>query len=140
MAIVLLFILALVAGCSGGSVDAANVIGVKALAADPQAYTGQIAVKGVVQNIDTGSSVVSIIDETEFASCGLTPCSSAGIIPLVLPTSGKAAPSGAFYKGDLPQLEDVIVVIGEIKSSPQGAYFDVVRVERGSDTLIEKVR
>ena len=136
----LLAVPALAAGCSGTASEPAKTIGVNAIAADPGAYTGEIAVKGIVQSVDPGSSTITVIDETEYATCGLTPCNSAGIIPLFMPTSGEPSPSGDLYSGELPKLEDAVVVVGEIKTTEQGVYFDVARVERDSRTLIQKSR
>lgn len=127
---------ALLTGCGAAAETPANTIGVNALAADPTAYTGEIAVKGIVQKVDAGT--ISIIDETEYATCGLTPCNSAGIIPLFLPTSGDPSPTGALYDGELPKLEESVVVIGKIVPSDTGMVFDVARIQRGSDTIIEK--
>jgi hypothetical protein len=131
--------IAILTACSGSD---GNALGVNAVMTDPTAFKGQIAVKGVVQNLDPASSVISIIDEAEFASCGLTPCSSAGIMPLFLPLSADAVPSAArgaaLYTGSWPALKDVVVVVGEIKSSPNGLYFDVERVERAGSVLLKK--
>jgi len=133
----LLLTLAVIAGCTSG-VDPADALGVDAVAADPGAFTGRIAILGVVQNVNEAQSLVTIIDEAEYAACGLSPCGSAGIIPLHLPTSGESGPGGTLYEGSLPALEDLVVVVGEIKSSADGIYFDVERVERGGAPLIEK--
>ncbi|MDZ4178874.1 MAG: hypothetical protein U1E29_06545 [Coriobacteriia bacterium] len=138
--IALVTVLALSAGCSGGANAgaAANALAVNDIASDPNAFTGTIAVKGVVQNVDAINSSIAIIDETEYATCGLTVCNSAGIIPLFLPTAGEPSPGGALYSGSLPELEDVVVVVGEIKSAPDGLFFDVERVERSGASLIAK--
>ena len=128
--------IAFLTGCSGSAADA---VGVNAIMTDPTAFTGDIAVKGVVQNLDPTSSTISIIDEVEYASCGLTPCGSAGIMPLFVPLSAEAASGGATYSGSWPELEDVVVVVGEIKSSQTGMYFDVKRVERAGSSLLKKL-
>ena len=127
--------LALLAGCSGATPEA---IGVNAVMADPAAYTGQIAIKGVVQNVDAPGSSIMVIDETEYATCGLTPCNSASILPLSLPFGEAAAAGTPVYEGTLPALEYVVVVVGEIKSTENGKYFDVERVERNGSVLVTK--
>jgi len=71
-----------------------------------------------------------MIDEGEYATCGLTPCNAAGLLPLSLPV--------AQYEGELPSLEDVVLVVGEIKSSAQGPYFDVERLERNGSVLVSR--
>lgn len=125
------------AGCSSTPATP-DALAVNALTADPTAYTGTIAVRGVVQNIDPGSSTVTIIDETEYETCGLTPCGSAGLLPVAVPTMGQPSPGGSLYDGTLPALEDRVVVVGEVKSGPAGLYFDVERVERGGSTLLAR--
>lgn len=127
---------ALVAGC--GSTPTPDALEVNAVMADPMAYTGTIAVRGIVQNIDPGASAVTLIDETEYETCGLSPCGSAGLLSLTVPFSGTPSPGGSLYDGALPTLEDRVVVVGEIKSGGQGLYFDVERIERGSSTLLAR--
>lgn len=135
LALVIVIALALV-GC--GATSPLVTIGVDALTADPQAFTGELAVEGVVQYVDASTSTIRIIDVAEYEACGLTPCVSAGVLPLYLPTGGEPAPSGAQYEGQLPALEEVVVVVGEVRSGQGGLYFDVERVQRGSQTLISK--
>lgn len=131
----MLLALMLLAGCaSGGS----QTLAVNAVMADPAAYSGQIAVRGVVQKVDTKNSSVTLIDETEYATCGLTPCNSAGLLLLPLPIGAGAPSGGPAYQGELPALEDVVVVTGEIKSGANGKYFDVERVERNGSVLVSK--
>ena len=127
---------ALVVGC--GSTPTPDALDVNAVTADPMAYTGTIAVRGIVQKIDPGSSAVTIIDETEYETCGLSPCGSAGLLPLTVPLAGAPSPGGSLYEGALPVLEDRVVVVGEIKTGEQGLYFDVERIERGSSTLLAR--
>ncbi len=115
------------AGCSTAAVDP---VGVNAVMTDPGAYTGQIAITGIVQQVDKPSATVTMIDKIEYETCGLTPCGSAGLLPIYLPA--------AQYDGGLPALEDQVVVIGEIKTTPKGAYFDVERLERNGSVLVSK--
>lgn len=115
-----------------------NLMGVNSLTADPQAFTGEIAVEGVVIDVDPASSRVRLIDLTEYETCGLNPCGSAGVLPLHLPVTGEPTATGALYEGELPSLEDAVVVVGEVRSGQSGLYFDVQRVQRGSQTLISK--
>lgn len=126
---------AVLAGCASGAPDA---LGVNAVMADPSAYTGQIAIRGVVQNVDAKGSSVTVIDETEYSTCGLTPCNSAGLLPLSLPLGDSAAEGAPVYEGTLPALEDVVVVVGEIKSTANGSYFDVERIERDGSVLVSR--
>lgn len=130
----LVAVLGLLAGCGSG----AEAIGVNALSADPMAFTGTITVKGVVQDVDAAASRVMIIDEEEYASCGLTPCAGTGIIPLHVPLGGEPSSAGSLYSGSLPDIEDTVLVTGEVKSMGQGLVFDVDRIERGSSTLVSR--
>ncbi|MDZ4169684.1 MAG: hypothetical protein U1E26_08525 [Coriobacteriia bacterium] len=131
----MLLAVALLAGCSS---DTPEAIGVNAVMADPAAYTGQIAIRGVVQNVDANASSIAVIDETEYATCGLTPCNSASLLPIVLPIGTAAVAGASVYEGALPALEDVVVVVGEIKSTDSGKYFDVERIERNGSVLVSK--
>lgn len=126
--------LILAAGCGGG----ADAIGVNALAADPMAFSGTVTVKGVVQNVDAAGQFVVIIDEDEYATCGLYPCAGAGIVPLHVPVDGSPSSAGTVYSGSMPNIEDFVVVVGEVKSLPQGLVFDVHRMERGGATLLAR--
>lgn len=118
---------AVLVGCSSNTSDS---VGVNAVMTDPTAYSGTIAIQGVVQKVDPATSSITVIDEGEYATCGLTPCNSAGLLPLSMPM--------AQYEGELPALEDVVVVVGEIKSMAQGSYFDVERLERNGSVLVSK--
>jgi hypothetical protein len=129
----------LAAGCSGQQADASS-IGVNAVAADPMAYSGEITMKGIVQMVDAENSYINVIDETEYETCGLTPCGSAGIIPLFLPVDGDPTAAGSLYDGQLPALEDAVLITGQVKDTGDGLMFDVTRIDRGSQTVIQKRR
>ncbi|OEF97086.1 hypothetical protein [Desulfuribacillus alkaliarsenatis] len=139
--LLLVLSVALITSGCGGSAQTLNTIGVNALAADPSAFTGEIAVAGVVQFVDSENYILRIIDEEEYASCGLTPCGGAGIIPLYLPIDSKPfgeTPSGYTYTGQLPQLEDFVTVIGSIEQADGSLIFEVDRILKGSNVLISK--
>lgn len=127
--------LMLLAGCSGTT---PNTLAVNAVMADPSAYSGRIAIKGVVQNVDAKTSSITLIDETEYATCGLTPCNTAGLLPLSLPIGASAQAGAPTYEGTLPVLKDVVVVVGEIKSTANGPYFDIERLERNGSVLVSR--
>lgn len=114
-------------------------IGVDDLMLDPHAYTGEIAVEGIVVDVSPEHHGVTLVDPEEYEMCGLNPCAAAGVLPLFLPTSGKEPSfSGDFYDGTLPGLEDRVLVIGAVRSGEMGLYFDAERVVRGSSAIIEK--
>lgn len=138
LALVALAAMSLLAGGCADSGQAASAIGVNALAADPLAFKGEITVKAIVQQVNAEAGYIQVIDVDEYASCGLTPCNSAGIIPLFLPTQGAPTSAGSLYDGQLPALEDEVLVVGEIKGEGSNLVFDVSRIIRGSSTLIEK--
>lgn len=137
VAVIALATTALIAGCGAGS-GTTSGLAVNAVMADPTAYSGQVTIKGVVQNVDPGTGSIAVIDEGEYATCGLTPCNAAGILRLTVPTSGQAAVDGSSYEGTLPALEDVVVVVGEFKTAEQGLYLDVARIEKGGSPLLTK--
>ena len=119
----------------GESVEA---LAVNDVAADPTAYSGDIAVVGVVQEVDSAASSIVLIDEQEYETCGLFPCAGAGLMPLHLPTGGDKTETGAEYVGALPDLEQTVVVYGRISGSGSDVSFDVDRIEASGKTLIEK--
>ncbi len=124
------------AACNSASPD--NTIGVNALTADPLAFTGEVAVEGVVIEADPATGSLVLIDVTEYETCGLTPCASAGMLSLHVPAGGEPTISGALYEGTLPSLEDVVVAVGEVRSGPGGVYFDVERLFSGSQSVMTK--
>lgn len=127
------------AGCTAGAPAESSAIGVNALTSDLAAFSGEILVEGVVQNVEAGSSVIWLIDVTEYESCGLVPCAGAGFLPIELPTTGDPSLSGDLYDGTLPDVEDKVTVAGTVRAQDDGSlYFDAERVERGSTTLIVK--
>ena len=119
----------------GESVEA---LAVNDVATDPTAYSGDIVVVGVVQEVDSAASSIVLIDEQEYETCGLFPCAGAGLMPLYLPTGGDKTESGAEYVGTLPDLEQTVVVYGRITGSGSDVSFDVDRIESSGKTLIEK--
>lgn len=128
----------MLAGCSGGGGTAPSQVSVNALTADPQAFSGEIAVEGIVQDVAADSSLIVLIDLAEYETCGLTPCDSAGSLPLQVPLSGQPTPAGALYEGTLPALEDRVTAVGTVRSGADGLHFDVERITRGSETILTK--
>jgi len=118
--------------CSIGSSSSKNlpVIKVNDLGADPTAYTGKIALKGIVQQID----------EDEFDTCGLS-CSTAVIITIYVPGPSQPlgeTPSGYIYEGAMPQVMDLVSVEGQVVKTDQRYVFEVDRVLKGSRAIINK--
>jgi hypothetical protein len=55
-----------------------------------------------------------------------------------VPVDGSPSSAGTVYSGSMPNIEDFVVVVGEVKSLPQGLVFDVHRMERGGATLLAR--
>ncbi len=128
--------------CSIGSSSSKNlpVIKVNDLGADPTAYTGKIALKGIVQQIDEERNIFNIIDEDEFDTCGLS-CSTAVIITIYVPGPSQPlgeTPSGYIYEGAMPQVMDLVSVEGQVVKTDQRYVFEVDRVLKGSRAIINK--
>ena len=122
-------------GCGGSNTDALEV---NDLAADPLAYSGDIAVTGIVQEINAAESRIVLIDQIEYETCGLFPCAGAGLLPLHLPLDGTSTSAGAQYEGALPQLEQLVIVHGRITGAAGDTEFDVDRIELSGKTILEK--
>jgi hypothetical protein len=132
----------LITACSSGSGSTKNlpVLKVNDLGADPSAYTGKIALKGIVQEVDEDRNFFNIIDEDEYDSCGLS-CGTAVIITVYVPGPTKplgATPSGYIYEGSMPQVMDLVNVEGQIVKTDERYVFEVDRVIRGPKTIISK--
>lgn len=142
----LLASLLLLSGCGAPSEFAASQaevtsVAIKDLTADPTAYTGRIAIKGVVQYVDEKQFVFRLIDEEEYKTCGLNPCGAAGIMTVYTPDSSKPAgktPSDYSYDAKMPKVEDRVTVEGDVKKTDQGYFFEVDKVLKGSEPIIVK--
>lgn len=138
--IALLFIATLVLGACGQK--GGKAIGVNDLAADPGAYKGQINLVGVVLHQDPANRIIVLIDEGEYATCGLNPCGSAGQIPIYLPTPDSKplgdTPSNLTYKGNLPKVEATVFVLGAVTKGANGYMFEVQEIRQGSKVIVTR--
>lgn len=129
-----------VVSCGIGSSNNLTIIKVNDLGADPSAYTGKIALRGIVQQVDEDRNFFNIIDEDEYATCGLG-CGTAVIITIYVPDQTKPlgeTPSGYIYEGAMPNVMDVVNVEGQIVQQDQQYVFEVDRVVRGNKAIISK--
>jgi hypothetical protein len=139
LALVLLLSVSIVS-CGVGNSSNLPIIKVNDLGADPTAYTGKIALQGVVQQVDEERNFFNIIDEDEYATCGLG-CGTAVIITVYVPGQTKPlgeTPSGYIYEGAMPNVMDVVNVEGQIVQKDQQYVFEVDRVVKGNKTIIDK--
>jgi len=103
-------------------------VGVDAVVANPKAHSGPIAITGVVSRVfpKTGSFV--LIDAEEYAACGELSCCPV-TLPIQTPTEE--------FTGELPQLKDTVVVLGEVTALKKGLKVTVTSVKKG-DTIIRQ--
>jgi hypothetical protein len=104
------------------------VVNVDDVAADPGAYGGTIAISGVVSYVKSDNAVFGIIDVREYELCGIVTC-AANQLPISVPLSR--------YSGELPEVEDEILVYGEIINSADGYVLDVLQVKRGRKVILK---
>ena len=120
-----------------------KTINIMELESDPMAYTGIIAVKGVVQAVDKQRLLFRMIDEQEYKSCGLSPCSLAAIVTFYAPDKTRplgSTPSDYIYEGKMPEVETIVTVEGEIKKVEDGFTFELQRVLQGSKVIIKRIQ
>ncbi len=79
------------------------VFNVDDLAQNPERFTGQLRVVGVVASVAASQHTIGIIDSREYAECKVTTCSS-----FILPIQ---------WTGPMPKVEDTIQVTGRIEKS-----------------------
>jgi hypothetical protein len=122
------------AGCLSGAGQFGSlgsepaIINVDDFAADPGAYSGVIAISGVVSYVESGNAVFGIIDAREYELCGVVTC-AANQIPISVPLSR--------YSGELPDIEDEVMVYGEVVNSADGYGLDVLQVRRGNKVILK---
>jgi len=114
---------------SGSTTPQPVVVNVDDVAADPGAYSGIIAVSGVVSYVKSDNQVFGIIDTREYELCGVVTC-AANQIPISVPLS--------IFSGELPEVEDEVLVYGKVVNSSDGYVLDVLRVERGSKIILKQ--
>lgn len=108
---------------------ASTVIGVDALVANPKAHAGKVEITGVVARVFPKTSSFVLIDAKEYAACGSLTCAEV-TLPIQTPTGS--------FTGDLPQVKDTVVVIGEVTPLEKGLNVSVVSVKRGETVLRQR--
>lgn len=95
------------------------VMSVDDVAARPDQYTREIAVRGVVSFVSANDRVAVLISESEFATCG--PACPNVVLPVL-------------WQGELPAITDRVIVRGAIEKTDKGYLFNAANaeiVERG---------
>jgi hypothetical protein len=108
-----------------------TVVGVDDAFADPQAYSGIIAVKGVVSFVYPSNSSFVIIDVKEYELCGVVTCAINEMLISV--------PSD-LYSGELPEVTDTVLVHGEIVYPDEDFSLSATKVTRNGKTILERDR
>ena len=88
---------------SASSAEEGAVVGVDELMKHTERYAGRVRVKGIVSGVETETQMISLIDTSEFEECGVTSCAS-----LTLPIR---------WAGQMPKVQDAILVSGEVQES-----------------------
>ena len=114
-----------------GETDTPQVtVGVDDIAADPGAYNGIIGIRGIVSFVYPADSTFVIIDVREYELCEVVTCAINEIAVTVPPEQ---------FSGELPNVEDEVVVYGEIIT--RGAIYSlgISEVKRGEETILKRV-
>lgn len=77
---------------------------------------GPTRVKGVVSHLSADGQGITLIDVVDFEECGLCDCA-----PLKLPVR---------WSGNMPGLEETVLVEGEVQESEGGLIFAARHIER----------
>ncbi len=107
------------------------ILEVDDIAADPSAYSGAIAVRGIVSFADLANSTFGIIDVREYKLCGVVTC-AANEIPISVPLTK--------YSGELPGVEDEVLVYGETFSSGGSYSIEVSKVTIDDKVILNRIK
>ncbi len=84
-----------------------NVVDVEGFAKNPYSYLGkEIQLKGVVSFVYPESQMIVLIDNKEYASCGVVTC-AINQIPVA-------------YSGSMPNVKDFVIATGKVSQSNDG--------------------
>lgn len=108
---------------------AIETVGVDAVAKDPTAHGGPIAIEGVVGQVVQSRGAFTIIDVAEFKMCGVTTCARYSVPVMVSPEE---------FEGTLPENKQTVVVIGELEPLEAGYRLLVDEVRRGSTVILRR--
>ncbi len=105
-------------------------IGVDDFTADPAAYDGIIGIRGIVSFVYPPDSTFVIIDVKEYELCGVVTC-AINEMAISVPRDQ--------YSGELPNVEDTVVVYSGITSGENVYLLEVSEVKRGKETILKRV-
>lgn len=88
---------------SAEAAEEGAIVGVDELMKHTERYAGRVRVKGIVSGVVTETQMISLIDTREYEECGVTSCAS-----LTLPIR---------WAGQMPKVQDAILVSGEVQES-----------------------
>ncbi len=106
------------------------ILNVDDVAADPEAYSGIITVAGIVSFVNKSDSIFSIIDVREYELCGIVTCAANQILISTPPDR---------YSGELPSVEDKVIVSGKMINIRDGYSIEVSEVIRGNNVLLKRI-
>jgi hypothetical protein len=118
-------------GQFNGEGNTSVVLNVDDVAADPAAYSGVIAVKGIVSLVNRFDNTFDIIDVREFELCGIVTCATNQLLVSVPPDG---------YSGELPVVEDEVVAYGKIVNNGDGYSIEVLEVKRDNKVLLKQIQ
>ena len=98
----------------GTTPAADHVLAVDDLRNNPERFTGEIQVFGVVGGTKNSERLFGLIDKREVEACGTTSCPE-----FLLPVR---------WRGAMPPVGDEVTVTGELQLSPQGLVLEAARI------------
>ena len=120
-----------VPGATGASLPGARRVGVDAVAKDPKAHAGLVAIEGVVGQVFKSRGSFTMIDVAEFEQCGTVDCAEYSV-PVQVPKEE--------FEGELPKSEETVVAIGDVQPLEKGYRFVVQEVQRKDKRILRRTK
>lgn len=109
--------------------DGTKTVAVDAVAKDPNAHAGPIAIEGIVAKVLADRGAILLIDKAEFAACGTTDCAEYAV-PLMVPKDQ--------FEGELPKVKETVIAVGDLQPAEKGYSFLVQEVKREGKSIMRR--
>ena len=125
-----------IGGCKAGNQQENNTetpsitVNVDDFAADRQAYSGYIAMNGIVSSVNNQQSSFVIIDKREYIECGGDLTCADNYLTILVPTDK--------FSGLLPEIEDEVLVYINVGSASSNGTPEIQMVERNSEIILRR--
>lgn len=120
MAVLLIVLIAALAGCSDGQKDS-NIVEIEQVIESPVPFLDkQIQIQGVVSQANSDKQLFSVISQREFQECGIAECNANEQLPVR-------------FSGDVPEVGKPVAIIGVVKQAEKGFIYEAESVRNIED-------